>query len=138
MHNKRLGQEAMRRAEIMHGIAPEQFGSRREKSADLQALNTRLFYDYTLLKKHPDTSLFIDLVSNYDLVVHSIATLAMRRVGMPPAPIFCAFNTIQDMVHNVRTAYGDSLDTYGGELWVVKTNPPLQGLGQGSGKAPSG
>eukprot|EP00957_Ditylum_brightwellii_P143658 10945132-Ditylum_brightwellii.AAC.1 len=97
MHNKRLGREAMRRAEIIHGVAPEQFGSRRKKSAYLQALNTRLFYNYTLLKKHPCTSLFIDLVSNYDLVVYSIATLAMRRVGMPLAPIFCAFNTIQDM-----------------------------------------
>eukprot|EP00957_Ditylum_brightwellii_P022025 1661512-Ditylum_brightwellii.AAC.1 len=42
------------------------------------------------------------------------------------------------MVHNVRTAYGDFLDTYGRELWVVKTNPPSQGLGQGSDKAPSG
>eukprot|EP00957_Ditylum_brightwellii_P057837 4386020-Ditylum_brightwellii.AAC.1 len=97
MHNKWLGQEAMRSAEIIQGIAPEQFGSRQKKSADLQALHTRLFYDYTLLKKHPGTSLFIDLVSNYDLVVHSIATLAMRRVRIPPAPIFCAFNTIQDM-----------------------------------------
>eukprot|EP00957_Ditylum_brightwellii_P152207 11587820-Ditylum_brightwellii.AAC.1 len=62
----------------------------------------------------------------------------MRRVGMPPAPIFCAFNTIQAMVHNVRTMYGGLLDTYGGELWVVKTNPTPKGLGQGSGKAPSG
>eukprot|EP00957_Ditylum_brightwellii_P064703 4910695-Ditylum_brightwellii.AAC.1 len=97
MHNKQLGREAMKRAEIMHGVTPEQFGSRRKKSADLQALNTRLFYDYTLLKKHPGTSLYIDLVSNYDLVVHSIATLAIRWVGMPPAPIFCSFNTIQDM-----------------------------------------
>eukprot|EP00957_Ditylum_brightwellii_P096996 7386452-Ditylum_brightwellii.AAC.1 len=62
----------------------------------------------------------------------------MRRVEMPPTPIFCAFNTIQDMVHNARTAYGDLLDTYGRELWMVKTNPPSQGLRQGSGKAPSG
>eukprot|EP00957_Ditylum_brightwellii_P085682 6518057-Ditylum_brightwellii.AAC.1 len=59
----------------------------------------------------------------------------MRRVEMPPAPILCAFNTIQDIVHNVRTLYGDLLNTYRGELWVVKTNPPSQGLGQGSGKA---
>eukprot|EP00957_Ditylum_brightwellii_P125082 9534376-Ditylum_brightwellii.AAC.1 len=87
----------MRQAEIIHGVAPVQFRSRRKKSEDLQVLSTRLFYDYTLLQKHPGTSLFIDLVSEYDLIVHSIATLAMRRVGMPPAPIFCTFNTIQDM-----------------------------------------
>eukprot|EP00957_Ditylum_brightwellii_P178897 13626967-Ditylum_brightwellii.AAC.1 len=87
----------MRWAEISNGVTPEQFGSRRRKSADLQALSTRLFYGYTLLKKHPSTNLFIDLVSNYNLVVHSIATMAMRQVGMPPAPIYCTFNTLQDM-----------------------------------------
>eukprot|EP00957_Ditylum_brightwellii_P113175 8630713-Ditylum_brightwellii.AAC.1 len=40
------------------------------------------------------------------------------------------------MVHSVRTAYGDSLETYGGDLWVVKIKHPLQGLGQGNSAAP--
>ena len=39
------GKEAMQRAEECHGIAPEQYGSRKKKAADIQALNTRLFYD---------------------------------------------------------------------------------------------
>eukprot|EP00957_Ditylum_brightwellii_P084478 6423957-Ditylum_brightwellii.AAC.1 len=39
------------------------------------------------------------------------------------------------MVHSVQTAYGDSLETYGGDLWVVKLKPPPQGLGQGNGAA---
>eukprot|EP00957_Ditylum_brightwellii_P031644 2400093-Ditylum_brightwellii.AAC.1 len=97
MHNKRLGRGAMRRAEACGGVAPEQFGSRRYKLADLQALNTRLFYDHVLLQKIPSTSVFIDLVSNYNLVVHNIASLALQRVGAPKAPICCTFTTIQDM-----------------------------------------
>eukprot|EP00957_Ditylum_brightwellii_P066788 5067688-Ditylum_brightwellii.AAC.1 len=40
------------------------------------------------------------------------------------------------MVHSVQTAYGDSLQTYWGDLWVVKIKPPPQGLGQGNGTAP--
>jgi hypothetical protein len=125
----------MKRAESCGGIAPEQYGSRRQKSADLQALNTRLYYDHILLRRIPATSVFIDLVSNYDLVVHNIASLALQRVGMPKAPILCTFATLQDMVHSVRTAYGDSLQTYGGDLWVIKIKPPPQGLGQGNGTA---
>eukprot|EP00957_Ditylum_brightwellii_P196396 14963990-Ditylum_brightwellii.AAC.1 len=39
------------------------------------------------------------------------------------------------MVHSVWTAYGNSLETYGGDLWVVKLKPPLQGLGQCNGAA---
>eukprot|EP00957_Ditylum_brightwellii_P038338 2898307-Ditylum_brightwellii.AAC.1 len=91
----------MRRAEACDSIAPEQFGSRRQKSADLQALNTRLYYDCILLKRVPATSVFIDLMSNCDLVVHNIASLALQRVGKPKAPICCTFATQQGMVHLV-------------------------------------
>eukprot|EP00957_Ditylum_brightwellii_P165545 12603134-Ditylum_brightwellii.AAC.1 len=62
--------------------------------------------------------------------------MAMRQVGIPSAPIYCTFNTLQGMVHNMRTACGDSLDNYDGELWIVKTKPPLQGLRQGNRMAP--
>eukprot|EP00957_Ditylum_brightwellii_P074988 5698875-Ditylum_brightwellii.AAC.1 len=87
----------MARAEEIQGVAQEQYGSRKQKAADIQALNTRLFYDYVLMEKTPAISTFIDLVSNYNLVVHSIASLAMQRVGTPKAPINCTFTTLQDM-----------------------------------------
>eukprot|EP00957_Ditylum_brightwellii_P006660 506259-Ditylum_brightwellii.AAC.1 len=50
-----------------------------------------------VLERKPATSTFIDLVSNYDLVVHSIAVLGLQRVGMPKEPINCTFTTLQDM-----------------------------------------
>lgn len=131
IHNKRLGWFAMQRAEECEGVAPEQYGSRKHKAADIQALNTRLFYDLVRLHQTAATSKFIDLVSNYDLVVHSIASLALQRVGTPREPIFCTFTMLQDMVHHVRTAFGDSLDKYGGDLWAIPFNPPLPGPGPG-------
>eukprot|EP00957_Ditylum_brightwellii_P172332 13119594-Ditylum_brightwellii.AAC.1 len=105
-------------------------------SADLQALNTRLFYNYVLLERVPATSIFIDLVSNYDLVVHSIASLALQQVGIPKEPINCTFATLQDMVHMCRTYFGDSTDSYGGDIWAIPLKPPPQGIGQGNGAAP--
>jgi len=43
------------------------------------------------------------------------------------------FTTLQEAVHQVRTGYGDSVSTYGGELWLV----PIHGIGQGNGAAPA-
>eukprot|EP00957_Ditylum_brightwellii_P053688 4067946-Ditylum_brightwellii.AAC.1 len=50
-----------------------------------------------LLDRTPATSTFTDLVSNYDLVVHSIASLAYQWVRIPKVPVFCTFSTSQDM-----------------------------------------
>ena len=35
----------MSKAEILEGLAPKQYGSQKSKEANIQALNTRLFYD---------------------------------------------------------------------------------------------
>ena len=59
----------------------------RHHSADVQALNTRLLYDLLRLNRLPAVTPFADLVSNYDLVCHSIASLALQRTGMPRGPI---------------------------------------------------
>eukprot|EP00957_Ditylum_brightwellii_P070968 5393097-Ditylum_brightwellii.AAC.1 len=107
---------AMAKKEANGSIAPEQFGGRVFHSAAIQALNVRMFYDQVKLTKIPATSTFIDLVSNYDLVVHSIASLALQWVGVPKAPIFCMLSSLQDMVQSVKTAYGNSLAQYGGDL----------------------
>jgi hypothetical protein len=42
------------------------------------------------------------------------------------------FSTIQDLGHHVRTIYGDSKKSFGGNLWLV----PCQGLCQGNGAGP--
>lgn len=67
LHNKVLGRYTMRNAEAINGLAPEQYGSRSFKAADIQALNTRLFYDLVRLKRIPATSTFVDLVSSVQL-----------------------------------------------------------------------
>jgi hypothetical protein len=41
-------------------------------------------------------------------------------------------NTLQQAVHRINTAYGDSSSTYGGS-----NDPPHQGVGQGNGAGPT-
>ena len=43
MHNKSLGWYAMKHTEELEGIEPGQYGRKKSKAANLQALNTRLF-----------------------------------------------------------------------------------------------
>ena len=68
----------MRKAENLEGLSPKQYGSQKSKASDIQALNTRLFYDLFRQKRTSVTSTFVDLVSNYDLVFHSIAYISLQ------------------------------------------------------------
>ena len=57
----------------------------------------------------------------------------MQQVSVPEAPIISMFSTIQGMRHHVRTAYGDSLSTFGG----CSTDTAVHGIGQGNGAGPA-
>ena len=46
------------------------------------------------------------------------------------------FTTLQEMVYNVRTAYGDSDETVGGPFYAIPFAHPPQTLGQGNGAGP--
>eukprot|EP00957_Ditylum_brightwellii_P049520 3755996-Ditylum_brightwellii.AAC.1 len=41
------------------------------------------------------------------------------------------------MVHTVQTAFADSIESYGGDIWAQPCSPPPQGLSQGNGAAPT-
>jgi len=45
MNNKELGRAIMIRVEQAQELAPEQYGSRKEKAANIQSLNKQLFYN---------------------------------------------------------------------------------------------
>jgi hypothetical protein len=54
-------------------------------------------------------------------------------MGVLKAADDCLFTTLQSGIHKVRTGYGDSESSYGGEDWLI----PIHGIGQGSGAGPS-
>ena len=68
----------MKNSEDIEGLAPKKYGNRASKSADIQALNTKLIYNIIQLKRLPNTIVFAYLVSNCDLVLYSIAYLYLQ------------------------------------------------------------
>ena len=57
----------------------------------------------------------------------------MIRQGAPTPAVQSLLLTLQQAKHKIRTGFGVSLKNYGRFRW-----PPLQGLGQGNGVAPTG
>ena len=131
-NNKKLGCDVMRCAEANSLLPPEQYGSRKKKKTILHAVNKRLFYDSVYLQRQPAALCSNDAQSCYDRIAHSIASLALQRLGLPPGPITCMLCTIQQFKHHVRTTFGDSE-----EVLHNNTEVPFQGICQGNGAGPT-
>ena len=131
--NKKLGKDVMNYAEKHKLIAPEQFGSRKKHSSIDQVLIKTLFYDALRIKKQDGYLCSNDAKACYDRICHSIASLALQRVGLPIGPILSMLQSLQNMKHHVRTGYGLSTASYGKSLINGK---PVQGSGQGNGASP--
>ena len=125
----------MQNAEACDLLALEQYGSRKKKTAIECALNKRLIFDILRQTKRPAGICSCDLKSCYDRIVHSFASLAMQRAGAPLSAVESMFSTIQKLKHVVRTSFGVSEQTFGGEDW--RSLNPLQGVGQGNGAGPA-
>ena len=131
--NKKLGRDVMQFAEKHQLIAPEQFGSRKRHSSIDQVLIKTLFYDILRIKRQDGYLCSNDAKGCYDRITHSMASLALQRVGLPLPPIISMFSTLQRMNHHIRTGYGISSTAYGNTLHQGK---PTQGSGQGNGASP--
>jgi hypothetical protein len=132
MNNKQLGRDMMRTAEKAGTIMIEQSGSRKHHRAILAALNKQLTMDLLCQQRRAGGLGATDLKSCYDRAVHSIANLSMRRQGVTKSCLDSAFVTLQHASHKIRTVLGISASSFGSDR-----SPPLQGLGQGNGLAPS-
>ena len=91
IQKKHLGTHKMRKADRINVLAPEQYGSHTVKAAEIQALNTKMFYDLIMLKRLPYISVFVYLVSKYNIILKNIASLSK--------PILCTIMTLQNMIH---------------------------------------
>ena len=100
-NNKWLGRAVMFHAELHQQMAREQYGSRKEKAADIQCLNKRLLYDYTRFTHKPLALCSNDAKSCYDRIVLIIAALCLCRLGAPKPYVQSMVNTIHGMQHHV-------------------------------------
>ena len=134
-NNSMLGKNMMRSGEKLGTLAREQYGSRKQMTAIECALNKRLLFDIARHTKRPLGVCSCDLKSCYDRILHNFAAIAMQRAGAPRTAIVSMLKTIRKLKHAVRTVYGDSDQTFGGEDW--RYLDPLHGIGQGNGAGPA-
>lgn len=131
MLNKYVGKNMIANAEKYNMIPDEAFGSRKNRRAIDCALCKVLTMD---IARQTRTNMVLcsnDAKACYDRIVHSVATICMRRVGTPEQMCKLIFGTIQEMQHFVRTTYGDSSSSYSA------IGIPLQGVLQGNGAGPA-
>jgi hypothetical protein len=129
---KHIGRQMMLNAELHGTIAKEQYGSRKKHKAIDLALNKVLTNDVLRQAKKTGAICSNDAKACYDLIGHAQASLCMQRQGVPKSAVQCLLTTLQEAMHCVRTAYGDSTKTYGGPGWIK----PLHGIEQGNGGGP--
>ena len=91
MNNKWLGKLIMNQAEKHHLLAPEQFGSRRRHKSITVALNQRLTFDLCRQRQQAAAIISVDAKSCYNRIVHNVACLSLRRLGIPLEPLIGCF-----------------------------------------------
>lgn len=129
--NKLLSRRIMAQAEKCHTIAPEQYGSRKNKSSIGHATSKSLLYDIQRQKKQDSALLILDAKACYDRIPLHLASLCLRRQGLPVSAIKYMMKPIQNMRHNVRTAYGESSISY-----KANDQAGYHGILQGNGAGP--
>ena len=71
-----------------------------------------------------------DLEGCYDWIIHTAAAIALLQVKIPETKMYYMFTSIQKMIHRIRTSFGDSEISYGGDDigdWQNCTHGVLQG-----------
>jgi hypothetical protein len=132
INNKKLARDVMKQIEALNLVPREQYGSRKHLQAIYAALNKRLTMDLLRQRRQAGALCSNDAKSCYDRIVHAFAILCMLKFGVQLPPLISMFQCLQEADHKIRTAYGDSTNTYGGNRTV-----PLQGSGQGNGCGPA-
>ena len=122
----------MERAKETGNLANENYGGIRGRSAEQQAVNTRLVMDIALQYRKNTSIAPYDLTSCYDRLAHPIAAMAMRNLGHTKETVICRFSTVQDLTVNLKTAHGLSDLTNHDDLYVIPLDKPPQGALQGS------
>ena len=132
-NNKIIGKTIMQNGEKHGAIAPEQYGSRKRKSAIEHALNKVLTLDVS--RQTRENLIFIgnDAVSCYDRIVLMAAYCSMIKFGITKQAAQSMISTLATMEHYIRTGKGDSVKSYGGKTWVRLPH----GIGQGNGAGPA-
>ena len=112
MNNKLLGKTAMAHAEYYEGLANEQYGSRKRRTATQVSVNNCLADDIMRQQHVGGAIISTDAKSCYDRIVHPVLSLSLQRLGVPHAPIRSTIHTLQKLRHHIKTIHGVSTQSY--------------------------
>jgi hypothetical protein len=130
MNNKRIGREMIANAELLNQIPWEAYGSRKGHRS-IECAANKVFTTDIARQEHRSMALCSnDAKSCYDRILHAIATICMRRVGVSKQTCLMMFGTLAQAKHHIRTTYGDSDTSY------TCIEIPFQGIYQGNGAGP--
>ena len=132
---KNIGRTSMRNALKHNVMCRENFGGIKDRNQVEAALIKLLFYDTARQRKIPCCLCSNDAKACYNRIIHVVMSLCFQRLGVPLEPLISALTTMQNMIHQVRTPYGDSTATHGEHN--PATEKPQQGAFQGIGHAPA-
>ena len=135
MNNKFLGRRVMEHGEKYHAIVPEQHGSRKRLSSMQASVNNPLMYDLMRQNRHGGILCSNDAKACYDRIVHSFSVKSQHATTWRPSRThpFHAHHHPKHVSYH-QTAFGISHHSYSSQ----PNRPPLQGLIQGHGAAPTG
>ena len=133
MNNKALGADAMRMGEANQCLARDNYGGRKDMQAAEVSMNSQLTYDSIWARRGRAIIMSNDAKGCYDRIAHVVVDMALRRLGVPKPALQSMIETIQEMEHHIRTAFGDSEGHYGNDNHL-----PPQGILQGNGAGPAG
>jgi hypothetical protein len=130
LNNKRVGRDMIANAERLNQIPWEAYGSRKKHRSIECAVNKVLTTDIARQEHRSMALCSNDAKSCYDRILHAIASICMRRVGVPQETCLMMFGTLAKVQHYIRTTYGDSDTAY------TCIEIPFQGVYQGNGAGP--
>ena len=113
-----FGQCLMFQVRKYNRIPQELYGGLQNKLSQEVAINRRLSLDNFKLKRKNGAIAGVDATQCYDRIVHSLAILLARNEGAPINPLLSMFNAIQNMTYHIRTQFGDSEYSYGGNQTI--------------------
>jgi hypothetical protein len=130
MNNKRVGRDMIANAELLHQIPWEAYESRKRHQS-IECAANEVFTTDIARQEHRSMALCSnDAKSCYDRILHAVASICMRRVGVPKQTCMMMFGTLAKVQHYIRTTYGDSTTAYS----CIEI--PFQGIYQGNGAGP--
>jgi hypothetical protein len=131
MNNKIMGSDVMRTGERAKIFTGDNNGGRKFMQAVEVGMNQQLTYNSIWGRRGKAILMSNDAKGCYDRIAHVVCKLALQRLGVPKPAIDSMLETIQEMDHYIRTAFGDATTPYGRKQEDLHPAGILQGNGAG-------